>query len=157
MFFLHHILSCKKVGFISIQLSNIRDVTANLLKGVCRDVLMKPKLQPLELQPGERFEERTAKIADEARCDVRARGFWSAVQVAFLDIRVFNTSGNRYANQSLSKSYEVNEKEKKRAYNHRVQEVEHGMFIPLMVSATGGMGRECKKFYSRLSQMVSDK
>ena len=71
-------------------------------------------------------------------------------------MRVFNAWIKRYANHSLSKSYEVNEKEKKRDYNQRVQEVEHGTFIPLVMPTTDGMGRECKKFYSRLSEMVSD-
>ena len=100
---------------------------------------------------GERFKESITLIADEAHCDFSARGFWSAGQVAFLDIRVFN----RYANQSLSKSYEIKEKQKKRAYNQRVQKVQHDTFTSLVMSATGGIGRTCKKLYSRLS--VSDK
>ena len=36
-------------------------------------------------------------------------------------------------------------------------EVEHGTFISLMMSTTGGMGKECKKFYSQLSEIMSDK
>ena len=42
----------------------------------------------------------------------------------------------------VSKTYEINEKEKKRSYNRRVLEVEHETFTPLVFSATGGMGRE---------------
>ena len=57
----------------------------------------------------------------------------------------------------ISKTYETNEREKKRFYNKRVLEVEHGSFTPLVLSATGGMGRETKKFYSRLSEMIADK
>ena len=37
--------------------------------------------------------------------------------------------------------------------NNRIIEVEHTTLTPL---ATGGMSRECRKFYSRLSQMLSD-
>ena len=33
-------------------------------------------------------------------------------------------------------------------------QVEHGIFTPLVMSATGGMNRECKKFYSRLAEMI---
>ena len=86
--FLHHVLSCKNVGFTSIRHNNIRKVTfvtANLLKVVCRDVRTKPKLQPLT---GERFEESTASIVDEAPYDVSARSFWPTGQVTFLDIRI---------------------------------------------------------------------
>ena len=76
-----------------------------------------PPLQPVI---GEELRERSAITTGEARCDVSARGFWSAGQVAFLDVRVFNPNANRYVNQSLKKTYEINEKEKKRAYNERV-------------------------------------
>ena len=48
-------------------------------------------------------------------------------------------------------------KGKKRAYNERVQEMEHGSFTPIVMSATGDMARECSKFYSRLSEMIAEK
>ena len=115
---------------------------------------LEPPLQPLT---GEELCERSAITIDEARCDVSARGFWSAGQVVFLDIRVFNPNANRYVNQSLKKTYEISENEKKRAYNERVQEIEHGSFTPIVMSATGGMARECSKFYSRLSEMIAEK
>ena len=34
--------------------------------------------------------------------------------------------------------------------------VEHDSFTPLIMSATGGMGRECHKFYSRLAEMRAE-
>ena len=77
--------------------------------------------------------------------------------MAFFDVRVFNPNAKRYANQELSKTYECNEKEKKRLYNERIMQVEHGSFTPLVKSATGGMGQESTKFYSRLSDMISKK
>ena len=54
----------------------------------------------------------------------------------------------------LSKAYEINEKEKKKRYNERSLQVEHGSFTLLVMSATEGMSRECKKFYSRLAEMI---
>ena len=33
----------------------------------------------------------------------------------------------------------------------------HGTFTPLVMSITGGMGRECQKFYAHLSEMISEK
>ena len=75
----------------------------------------------------------------------------------FFDVRVFNPTAKRYTKKELSKSYEINEKEKKRRYNNRILEVEHGRFTPLVFSATGGMGREAKKFYSRLAEIIVEK
>ena len=35
--------------------------------------------------------------------------------------------------------------------------VEHGTFTPLVMSTTGAMGRENQKFYSCLSEIISEK
>ena len=78
-------------------------------------------------------------------------------QMAFYDVRVFNPLARRYENLELQKCYELNEKEKKKSYNSRILEIEHGSLTPLVFSAMGGMGRECQKFYSRLSQMIAEK
>ena len=70
---------------------------------------------------------------------------------------MFNPNARRYAKQELSKTYQLNEKEKKRLCNERIVLVEHGKFTPPVMSATGGMGRESSKFYSRLSELISKK
>ena len=46
---------------------------------------------------------------------------------------------------------------KKREYAQRVHEVEHGVFTPLVLSTTGGMGREAATFYKRLADGISRK
>ena len=43
------------------------------------------------------------------------------------------------------------------AYSERVQDIKHGLFTPIAMSATGGMARECIKFYSPLSKMIAEK
>ena len=91
------------------------------------------------------------------RLDVCARGFWQAGQIVFFDVRVFNPNARRYAKPELSKTYQLNEKEKKRLYNEGIMQVEHGTFTPIAMSATGGMGRELSIFYSRLSELISEK
>ena len=149
-----HALSCKKAGFISLRHNQIRYLTANLLKIICHDVLIKPILQQLT---GESLHERTANIIDEARVDVAAGEFWISRQRAFFDIRVFNPMTQRYRSQELTKAYEINKREKKRQYNDRILDVEHGSFIPLVMTALGGMGREGSKFYSRLSESNAEK
>ena len=71
--------------------------------------------------------------------------------------RFFNPNATRYPKIELSKSCEVNEKEKKKDYNERIMQIEHGSFTPLVMSATGGMSRECRTFYFRLSEMINEK
>ena len=51
----------------------------------------------------------------------------------------------------------MNEQEKKRAYNERILQIDHGTFTPLVFSINGSMGRECQKFYSCVAQMISEK
>ena len=49
----------------------------------------------------------------------------------------------------------MNEQERKRTYN--VLQIEHGTFTPFVFSIYGSMGRECRAFYSRLSDFLSEK
>ena len=65
-------MSCQKGGFISIRHDEIRDITCSLLKEVCNDVTKEPLLQSLQ---GEEFHYKTAKVEQEARVDISARGF----------------------------------------------------------------------------------
>ena len=118
-----------------------------------KDVRVEPQLHPLT---GESFTQSIA-TRSEVRLDVCAREFCQVGQMAFFDVRVFNPNARRYAKQEPSKTYQINEKEKKRFYNERIMQVEQSTFTPLVMSATKGMGRESSKFYSRLSQLISEK
>ena len=139
---------------MTLRHNHVRDITAQLLKEVCKDVKIEPHLQALT---GEEMIERTANRTDEARLDVSARGFWQSGQVAFFDVRVFYSNAKKYQSVEIRKCYEMNEKEKKKMYNERIINVEHGTFTPLVFSANGGMGRECLKFYARLSEKLAEK
>ena len=101
----------RKEAFISLRHNQIQDLTANLLKTICHDVLIESTLQQLI---GEFLHERTANITDDARVDIAARGFWISSQRVFFDIRVFNPMARRYGSQDLNQAYEINEHEKKR-------------------------------------------
>ena len=124
-----------------------------LLKEVCKDGRVEPQLQQLT----DEYLQHSTAADNEVRLDISARGFWQAGQMAFLDVRVFNPNAKRYANIELSKAYEINEKEKKKTYNERILQVDHGSFTPLVMSATGEMCRECKKFYSSLAEIICEK
>ena len=149
-----HALSCKKGGFVTQRHNELRDFTADLLSEVCPDVCVEPHLEELS---GETMTNRTANTANEARLDISARNVWSRNQRAFFDVRVFNPNARRFQNQTLSQTYLANEREKKRCYNERVLQVENGTFTPLVFSVHGGMSPECKIFYKRLSQLLSEK
>ena len=56
-----------------------------------------------------------------------------------------------------STCYRKHENTKKRANEQRVQEIEHGSFTPLVLSATGGMGNAATICYKRLASMIATK
>ena len=114
---------------------------------------VEPQLQQLT---GEYLQNSTA-ASNEVRLDISAPGFWQAGKMTFLDVRIFNPNAKRYGNIELSNAYEKERKEKKKTYNKRILLVEHGSFTPLVMLATRGMSRECKKFYSRLAEMICEK
>ena len=47
------------------------------------------------------------------------------------------------------------EREKKRAYNDRIINIEHGTFTPLIFSITGGMGPEAELYHKALANKIS--
>ena len=153
-FTISHAMMCHKGGFPTIRHNEIRDITASLLTEVCNNVATEPPLQPLS---GESMTARSTNTEDEARADIRARGFWSARQDAFFNIRVFYPNAPSYRTKDLSAVYKRHEQDKKRQYGQRIREVEHGVFTPLVFSTTGGMGREAMTFYKRLADMLTQK
>ena len=56
----------------------------------------------------------------------------------------------------LEKLYEKHEKEKKRQYNDRIMNVEHGTFTPL-ISVNGGAGPEARTFHKHLADKIAEK
>ena len=142
------------LSFISIRHNEVRDLTAELLTEVCKDIKVGPKLTPVT---GEKFQYKSANIDEGARVDVAARGFWVRGKKAFVDVRIFNPIAKQYSNQNLKAAHRRNEKEKKREYNDRIMQIEHGSFTPLVFSCYGGMSHECESFYKRLAGMISDK
>ena len=116
--------------------NEVRDTTATLLTEVCHGVTIEPYLQPLS---GESLSHRSAITEDGARLDVAMYGFWGGrFEKAFVDVRVFNPSAQSNRHGSLSSVYRRHEQEKRRCYD---EIVEHATFTPLVLTTTGGMGR----------------
>lgn len=154
-FSIEHALICKTGGFPAIRHNEVRDITASWLSEVCHGVTIEPHLQPLT---GEILSHNSAITDAGARLDVAMYGFWGGrFEKAFLDVRVFNPCAQSNRRSPLTSVYRRHEQEKKRQYEQRVREVEHATFTPLVMSATGGMGRAATTFYRRLASMISEK
>ena len=152
-FTVDHAMICKRGGFVIMRHNELRDLEAELLNIVCSDVQVEPVLQDIS---GEQLN-RGSNRAPDARLDIRARGFWESQRSAFFDVRVCHPNADSYKDLELRQVYKIHENEKKRLYARRVLEIEQGTFTPLVFTTTGGMGKECLRYHSRLAELVAIK
>ena len=127
-----HALNCKRGGFVNARHDNIKNFEAKMLKLVGNDVEVEPPLQPVT---GGIYQ-KSANTREEARPDVRARGFWRDGQNAYFDVRVTNPDCESQKNMTLKAVLNKHEQEKKRQYNQRIMNIEHGTFTPLIFTTT---------------------
>ena len=149
-----HALDCKRGGFVNARHDNIRNLEAKLLHSVCNDVEVEPPLQPVPA--GNKFQ-LSANTKEEGRTDVRARGFWRDGQNAFFDVRVTNADCQSQRNKTLKSTLKKHEQEKKRQYNQRIMQIEHGTFTPLVFTSTGVMAPECLMYHKALAHKICQK
>ena len=92
-----------------------RDLFAELLSEVCKDVITEPPLLPLtgETLPA------GSNLSDGARLDL-----WSPLAKALIDVRIFNPQAESNWNKSVQQMYNSHEKERKKEYGPRVLQVE---------------------------------
>ena len=148
-----HALSCPTGGYPSIRHNHVRDVLANLMREVCTDVSTEPHLQPLT---GEVFDRASTNTTDEARLDIRARGFWECQQeCTFFDVRVFNPCAPSYRHLPLSSLYHQQEEQKRRQYEERVQRVERSSFVPLIFTTSSSCSALTTVALKRLAAALS--
>ena len=100
---------------------------------------------------------RGSNKAQDARLDIPTRGFQERHQPAFFDVRVCHPNAVSYRDLEPQQIYRIHENEKKRLYSKRVLDIEHGTFTPLVFTTTGGMGKECLMYHSRLAQPIAIK
>ncbi len=105
-----HAMNCKKGGFVHIRHNELRDLDASLLAQVCKDVAIEPSLLPLT---GEILALTSANTYDNARLDIKARGFYRQGQTAFFDVRVVNVKAQSYINSPTEITLKKAENEKK--------------------------------------------
>ena len=154
-FNVEHTLSCNRGGFPILRHNELWNITASMLSQVCPNVSVEPHLQPLN---GEEMTHTTAVREENARLDVKANGFWGDnFHTTFFDVRVFNPHAPSNRNITPSSMYQKHEKGKRRAYDQRITQIEHGSFSPLVFSTTGGMSRAAVTVYKRLAGMIAEK
>ena len=133
------------------QSGTIKSVT--LLQGCSQRFA--PTLQPLN---GESFPLRSTNTEEGARLDIRAQNFWdTSKRNAFFDVRVFNSHASSNSKSTTKACYRRHEREKRREYERRVLEVEHGTFTPLVLSTSGGWGPSATVAFRRLAGLIATK
>ena len=148
----NHTLSFNKGGYVIMRHDAVRDIEAELLREVCHDVRVELVLLPTRVA-----QHQSSSTADKARLDVSAVGLWSPFEKTFIDVRIFHPNASSYLHKSLSTVYMEHEREKKRAYNDRILNIEKGTFTPLVFSTAGGMSKESEAYHKRLAQLIADK
>ena len=131
--------------------NNIRDLNAEMQREVCRDVVVEPKLIPLD------NEEIPGVQGERAAPDVSSRGLWSTFERTFFDVRVLHPNAPSYRNMEMDKLYQKHEQQKMSKYNSRVINVERGSFTPLIYTTFGGWGPQATRYHKRLAEKVARK
>ena len=130
-----HSQNCNLGAFRDLRHNEVRDEVAKPLRKISSDVEIEPELQnvPEDVQRCLKQGYRSAIVDDKARSDIRVNGLWVKERNAFLDIRVFNPNAFSNRNlQSINATYRRHEKEKKRQYNARIQEVAPSLRLSLL-------------------------
>ena len=137
-----HALICKLGSFVIMRHNAVRDVEADFLRNVCKDVTGNE-----ELASGSNLE-------DNARLDISCRGFWAPLQKMFLDVRSTHPNAPSNRNRKLKPLLKTHENRKKVEYNDRVLQVEHASFTPLIFATNG---EEAEQYHAILAEKTSEK
>ena len=111
-----------KGGFVVQRYNELRDLEAELLNLVCKDVETVPVLQDIT---GEVLG-RGANTSQEARVDIHARGFWEKQRSAFFDDRVCHPNAESYADLTPQQIYSKHENEKRK--EKREENTQNGFY-----------------------------
>ena len=147
-----HAFTCPTGGYTIARHNDVRDLIASLLReaGVV-DVETEPRL--LTCRDGDLPGGRSMNRSDEARLDVRARGFWTWQQDAFFDVRITHPAASVLSRPGALSQLRAHERAKKNQYASRVVHVERGSFTPLVFSTYGLCGPETTIFLKALAAM----
>lgn len=150
-----HALSCRLGGFPIHRHNETRDLLADVMTEACNSVAVEPILTPVEERT---FEHPSTTTDPNARVDIVAGGVWGGrFERAFFDVCVFNAFAQSNIARPLTSTYEFHERRKIAKYAERIREIEHGSFVPLVFSSSGGCGPTTQKCVKRLAFLLSKK
>ena len=155
-FSVQHSQICHVSGFVDMRHENVSKVVLNALKKCLNNVGWEPVLQPVPDVIKASFK-KSGNIEDGARADISADSFWNKNQTAFFDTRVFYPFAASYSAKGISAAYNHHNKEKKREYSQRINQVERGTFTPLVFSSTGSCDKETTVVLKKTAGMVAEK
>ena len=149
---LDHSQTCPRGGFIYMRHDQPKEAFARMAKGCFFDVETEPVLQPLS---GEQLRLRSAIRSDDARSDVRVRGFYTNMKNAFFEFRIFYPFARSYSDKTPAQLYHQMEQMRKREYEERIRGIEDGDFIPMIMSSSGGMGTQMTRAVKHLASKIA--
>ena len=133
--------------------NRVRDLEAELMSEVCRNVQTEPELIPLE---NNCLGIRNA-TGENARPDVVGVGLWGSYEKTFTDILITHLNCPAYAGKPIAQVLKSKEREKKAKYNERILQVEKASFTPIVGSTSGGWGDEANKYHKRIASLLAEK
>ena len=74
--------------------------------------------------------------------------------MAFFDVRIFNPFAKSHLKSNLETVFKHNERVKKKAYNERVIQIEHGSFTSIILSAMGGSSVETNRLIEKVVEKM---
>ena len=149
-----HSLDCGNRGYTHMIHGEICDTFAKIMKDVCFDVVVKPKLQKLEEEP---FDHKSTCTEDEARLDIRANGLWdSRLSRMYFDVKFLNSPAKSSPTE-VKEAYKNHETLKKLKYKQRILDVKNSSFNRLVFACLGGAGPSALKIRSRFALKISEK
>ena len=151
---LDHSQVCQTGGFIHMRHDESKNLFASLCSQVFNDVEVEPKLLPLS---GEQMRLKSAKTADDARSDVRVRGFFKRQQSAFFEFRGCHPLAQSYIKKDPEALFESVRKTRAREYKQRISDVDCGSFTAMVFTSTGAVGPCMDRAIKSLSFRLADK
>lgn len=94
-------------------------------------------------------------IRDDNLVDISLRGFRNTGQQEFYDTIVFYSNTRLYCNVDIQKYYGLNERERKKAYNERMLNMEQRTLVSIVLKFNQKIGRDSQIFYRAISYSTS--
>ena len=94
-------------------------------------------------------------IRDDNLVDISLRGFRNTGQQEFYDTIVLYSNTRLYYNVDIQKYYGLNERERKKAYNERMLNMEQRTLVSIVLKFNQKIGRDSQIFYRAISYSTS--